>query len=103
MSDAIISEDLTIEGDVVAKNSRIEIKGRITGDVTAKTVDLMSGGQIVGHVQAEDVIFRGQLKGKVACTDLELHDTAVMHSDVTAKHLTSTKGAKVSGAMKIEG
>ncbi len=103
MPNAVIEEDLTIEGDLIAKESNIAIKGRITGDVQAKAVDVQPGGVVKGSVSAESVTISGELTGTVSCGDLALNETARVSADLSAKTLTSMKGSRVTGKVEIKG
>lgn len=103
MPDAVIEEDLTIDGDLIAKESNVAIKGKITGDVKALSVDLQPTGVVTGTVSADRVTISGQLKGSVSCTDLSLNETARVDADMTAKTLSSMKGSHVVGRIEITG
>ena len=48
MQSAIISEDLTIEGDLLAKESSLTILGTVTGDVSARAIDVQPTGVVTG-------------------------------------------------------
>ena len=103
MSDAVIEEDLTIDGDLIAKQSSVAIKGRITGDVQAMAVDVQPSGVVKGTVNAERVTISGELTGTVSCADLALNETAKVEADLSAKTLTSQKGSHVVGRVEIRG
>lgn len=103
MPDAVIEEDLTIDGDLIAMESNVAIKGRITGDVRALSVDVQPGGIVKGSVSAERVTISGELTGNVSCSDLSLNETAKVEADMTAKTLSSTKGSHVIGRVEIRG
>jgi cytoskeletal protein CcmA (bactofilin family) len=103
MHSAIISEDLTIEGDLLAKDSSLTINGKVTGDVTAKSIDVRPEGQVTGTLSAESVVIGGTVKGKVACSDLALEETARVEADLATSSLTSRKGAKLSGRVEVKG
>ena len=103
MADAVIEEDLTIEGDLIANESKVAIKGKITGDVKAKAVDVERTGVVQGTVSAESVSISGKLNGSVSCGDLSLSETARVEADLTAKTLSSSKGSHVVGRVEIKG
>ena len=103
MPDAVIEEDLTIDGDLIAMESNVAIKGRITGDVRALAVNVQPGGVVKGTVTAERVTISGELTGTVSCTDLALNETAKVEADLTAKTLSSEKGSHLVGKVEIRG
>ena len=103
MQSAIISEDLTIEGDLLAGDSSLSISGTITGDVTARTIDIRPEGAVTGTLKAEQVTVGGRLAGRVACRDLSLEETARVEADLTVDSLTSRKGAVLKGKVEVKG
>lgn len=103
MRHAVIGEDLTIEGDVIAKESRIEVLGLITGDLTAHAVEVQESGRVAGTVSAEEVDVRGTLTGNVNCSEISLHETARVESDIKTKFMTSVKGARLTGKLQVSG
>ena len=49
MPDSIISEDLTINGNITSASS-IEIKGTVIGDIVAASVNIGTSGAVDGKV-----------------------------------------------------
>lgn len=103
MQSAIISEDLTIEGDLLAKDSSLTILGTVTGDVSARAIDVQPTGVVTGTLSAETVAIGGKVKGRVNCTDLSLTETARVEADLVAEGLTSRKGATLRGKVEVKG
>lgn len=103
MQSAIISEDLTIEGDLVARDSGLTILGTVTGDVSARAIDVQPTGQVSGTVSAETVVIGGRVRGRVTCADLTLAETARVEADLVAGALTSRKGATLTGRVEVTG
>lgn len=103
MNEAIIAEDLTIDGDLLAKDTRLAVKGRINGDVVAKSIDIQPSGEVVGSLSAETVTISGTLKGSVKCSDLSLENTARVEAELTTNTLASNKGAKLIGKVEVKG
>lgn len=103
MQNTVISEDLTIEGDLVAKQTHLTISGKVTGDVTAKTVEVQSSGTVTGNLTATDVTIGGAVKGQIACDGLTLQETAKVEADIKTGSLSSTKGAALTGKIQVTG
>ena len=103
MNDAIISEDLTIEGDVLAKESAVLVRGRVDGNVTAKTIEIDRSGVVTGSVSADVVTISGELSGRVECSDLSLGETARVKADLSTVTLSSSRGAKLAGHVEVKG
>jgi cytoskeletal protein CcmA (bactofilin family) len=103
MQSAIISEDLTIEGDLIAKDSSLTILGSVTGDVSAPAIDVQPTGIVTGTLSAQTITIGGRVKGRVSCTDLALTETAQVEADLVAAALTSRKGATLRGKVEVSG
>jgi len=103
MQSAIISEDLTIEGDLLAKESSLTILGTVTGDVSARAIDVQPSGVVTGTLSAEAVSIGGRVKGRVTCSDLSLTETAQVEADLVTGALTSRKGAILAGKVQVTG
>ena len=102
MTKSIISEDLTVTGDI-SGSGLIEVQGIVRGDVKSDAVDILTGGQVEGNVKADTAHVRGQLKGSLAATSVDLYSQAVIDADVSAAELSSEKGARVVGKVDIGG
>jgi cytoskeletal protein CcmA (bactofilin family) len=103
MQSAIISEDLTIEGDLLARDSSLTILGKVTGDVSARAIDVQPSGEVAGTLSAETVVIAGRVRGRVTCTELSLSETAQVEADLVAGALTSRKGAVLTGKVEVTG
>jgi len=103
MSASVIQEDLTIQGDLVAKGGAISVGGKVTGNVDAKTVEVFSQGSVKGGINAEEVKIAGFLEGSVKCSALYLDEKSQLKADVTAGTMTMNSGAKISGRVETRG
>jgi cytoskeletal protein CcmA (bactofilin family) len=103
MQNAIISEDLTIEGNLTARDSSLTILGRVTGDVSARAIDVQPSGEVTGTLAAETVTIGGRVKGQVTCSDLSLNETARVEADLVTGSLSSRKGATLAGKVQVTG
>ena len=103
MTGTVIQEDLTIQGDLSAKDGDITISGKVTGDVSAKSVEVLAPGKIVGGISASDVKISGRLEGSVKCDSLSLEEKSEVKADVTAGTMTMRSGATISGRVEAKG
>jgi cytoskeletal protein CcmA (bactofilin family) len=103
MQNAIISEDLIIEGNLTAGESSLTILGRVTGDVSARAIDVQPSGEVTGTLAAETVTIGGRVKGQVTCADLSLNETARVEADLVTGTLSSRKGALLAGKVQVTG
>jgi cytoskeletal protein CcmA (bactofilin family) len=103
VNEAIISEDLTIEGDLLAKESAVLVRGRVDGNVTAKAIEIDRTGIVTGTLSADLVTISGELTGRVECADLSLSDSAKVKADLSTGTLTSSRGARLLGRVEVKG
>lgn len=103
MTESVIEEDLTIEGNVNASKGDLDIKGRVTGNVNAHAVKLHLKGSIDGDLSAKIVTIEGKHKGSVQCDELTLTSTSDLNAKVSAQTMTTQNGAKIAGTVKVTG
>src|SRR5690348_8730312 len=79
---SILSDDLTIEGDIVSEGE-LHINGTVNGDVTAGKLTLGKEGAITGTIEVDDAIIGGRLAGRLTATSVLLLGTARVTADIT--------------------
>jgi len=102
MAGALISEELTIIGDLTCEGS-IDVKGQIEGDIVAARLEILTDGQLTGSVEADELIIRGNYDGNATCSSVAISADATVHSDIVAKKLSCESGAKIAGKFEILG
>ncbi len=102
MSKTIISEELTVTGNIKGE-STIEIRGKVIGDIDIRAMDIHEGGSVEGNVTVDTAHVRGHLKGSLSAQSLDLYAQADVHAEITAKAMAAEKGARVIGGVKISG
>lgn len=100
MVTALISEELTIEGDLASEGS-IDVSGRIVGDVVASKIEVLAGGQLSGSVKADELTVRGQYTGDAKCSSVAIAAGATVRSNIVAKRLSCESGAEITGRLEI--
>ena len=103
MAATVIQEDLTIQGDLVAKEGDISISGKVTGDIGARNVEILAQGSVKGGISADEVKIAGRLEGSVNCKALALEEKSDVKADVTAGSMTMSSGATISGRVEARG
>jgi cytoskeletal protein CcmA (bactofilin family) len=93
---SILSDDLTIEGDVVSEGE-IHINGIVKGDVTARKMTLGEDGAITGAVEADDAVVGGKLAGRLTAKYVVLLSTARVTADITHVSLSIAPEAVFEG------
>jgi cytoskeletal protein CcmA (bactofilin family) len=93
---SILSDDLTIEGDIVSRGE-LHINGVVKGDVTAHKLALGEDGAITGNVDAEDAVIAGKLAGRLTATSVVLLATARVTADITHVSLSIAPQAVFEG------
>jgi len=102
MPDSIISEDLTINGNITSA-SGIEIKGTVIGDIVAASVKIGASGAVDGKVKAENVQIHGSLKGSLNAETVTIHSQAVIAASITAGEMATESGSKITGMINVTG
>lgn len=100
---SVIEEDLTVEGDVKSTKGTVEVKGKVLGNVEAASVSLHQSGDIDGAITASSVSLQGDYKGTLKCDDLHVAATSNVKGDVSAKTMTTERGAILIGKVNIAG
>jgi cytoskeletal protein CcmA (bactofilin family) len=94
---SILSDDLTIEGDIVS-GGELHINGIVKGDVTAHKLALGEDAAITGNVDAQDAIIAGKLAGRITATSVVLLGTgARVTADITHVSLSIAPQAVFEG------
>jgi len=101
MSGTVIEEDLTINGNMTSENTDISVKGRVIGDITAQSVTVDLKGEVDGTVNAKTINILGRQKGSVTCQNLSLGPHSEVTSKISAETLTTEKGARLIGDIKV--
>ena len=66
---SVVEEDLTIEGNLEAKDGSVEVKGKVLGNVTAASVELHQTGKLDGNLTAASVSIEGSYEGILKCVN----------------------------------
>jgi cytoskeletal protein CcmA (bactofilin family) len=93
---SILSEDLTIEGDIVSEGE-VHINGTVKGDVTCRQLTLGKDGAITGAVEVDDAVVGGNLAGRITATSVVLLGTARVTADISHVSLAIAPEAVFEG------
>ena len=93
---SILSDDLTIEGNIVSEGE-VHINGIIKGDVTARKLTLGENGAITGAVEVDDAVVAGKLGGRLTAKYVVLLSTARVTADITHVSLSIAPDAVFEG------
>ena len=100
---SVVEEDLTIEGNLEAKDGSVEVKGKVLGNVTAASVELHQTGNLDGNLTAASVSIEGSYEGTLKCDELRVAATSKIKGDISAKTMTTEGGGKFVGKVNITG
>ena len=93
---SIISEDLTITGNLLSKGE-IQIDGRVEGDIDTETLLVGESAHINGDVRAKRVHVYGHVNGQITAQSVTLASTAHVKGDIVHEDLSIEKGAFLEG------
>jgi cytoskeletal protein CcmA (bactofilin family) len=96
MAPSIISEDLTITGNVSSKGE-IQVDGEIEGDIRCSSLLLGDKSQVTGSVAAEDVVVRGRIVGSIRGLRVTLQAQSHVEGDIFHQGLAIEQGASFEG------
>jgi hypothetical protein len=99
MVPSIISEDLTIRGNVTSKGE-IQVDGEIEGDISCSSLLVGDKSKVTGGVAAEDVVVRGHIVGSIRGLRITLQ--AQSHAVGSAAALPKIEAAKVDSSLATD-
>ena len=90
MAPSIISEDLTIKGNVTSKGE-IQVDGEIEGDIRCGSLLLGDKCKVTGGVAAEDVVVRGHIVGSSGACALRSRRNPMWKATSSTRALPSSR------------
>lgn len=93
---SLLSEDLTVEGNVVC-DGEVQIDGVVRGDVRVCRLTIGETGHVEGQVFSEAVEVRGRVIGSISAKQVRLYGTAYVDGDITHEQLAIECGAFFQG------
>lgn len=99
MPPSLISEDATIEGNLISKGE-IEVLGEVNGDIECASVTIGESGKLNGKVTAEDVVIDGRLIGAIHSHSVTLRSGCHVEGDVHHVSLMIEDGGSFEGTVK---
>jgi cytoskeletal protein CcmA (bactofilin family) len=94
---SILSEGMTVRGDVVTPEGILHLDGTVVGDVQVTTLAVGPAGTVEGNVTAASVTVKGTVRGDISCDELLLAPTARVTGAVRYRTLTVQGGATLAG------
>ncbi len=82
---SLLSADITIRGDLEARGE-VQIDGTIDGNVNCGKLVVGEQAMINGGIQAEAVLVRGKVVGKIEANQVELMRTAKVQGDIVQSY-----------------
>lgn len=96
---AIISRDLTIEGNLNS-TGMIEIEGTVKGSIQGNAVILREECFVEGAISADSLSIRGRFEGSIKAKNLSISSKARVHGDIEYDSLCVEDGASIDGQFK---
>ncbi len=103
MAGTIISEELTIEGEITSEEE-VVVAGRVRGTLSSRdVVSVAPGGVVEADVQALSLALAGQVTGNVTASErVDLQAGGRLVGDVKAARLTIADGASFKGNVDMD-
>lgn len=94
---SILSDGMTVCGDVVTPQGILHLDGTVVGQVQVTTLAVGPAGTVEGNVTATGVTVKGTVRGDITCDDLVLAATARVTGAVRYRTITVQGGAVLEG------
>ena len=91
-----VSADLKIRGNL-NNPGEVHFDGTIEGDITCRKLIVGEKASITGHVEADEVVIRGKVIGRVKAHSVQLAKTANVIGDIWHDTLVIEAGAFLEG------
>jgi cytoskeletal protein CcmA (bactofilin family) len=101
---SLIGAGMKVVGDIDTTGV-VKVEGTIEGCIrNARQVLLGRQGEIIGDIHARDVVLGGRVSGTIYASErVEVQGTASVVGDIQTKSIVVLEGARVNGAVKMEG
>ena len=93
---SLISADLKIRGNL-NNPGEVHFDGTIEGDIICRKLIVGETASITGHVEANEVVIRGKVTGRVKAHSVQLAKTANVTGDIWHDTLVIEAGAFLEG------
>jgi cytoskeletal protein CcmA (bactofilin family) len=93
---SILSEDVTLEGDIVTEGE-LHVAGAVKGNIASRKLTLAEGGSITGTIETETAVINGALNGRLAAVTVMLGRTARVVGDIIHVSMRMEPGAVFEG------
>jgi cytoskeletal protein CcmA (bactofilin family) len=101
MAKTFLSSDVKIDGQLKS-NGDIEIDGEVKGQIQANAIKVLNSGKVHGTLTCDTLTVDGEVSGTVGANDLSISSTGIVLADVQYATLTTAKGAKLQGQIKVK-
>ena len=101
MAKTYLSSDFKLNGNIKSQGD-IEIDGQIKGKVVGNSVSVLSSGSVDGSITGTAVSIHGKANGVISAADLSVASSGTVMVDVTYETLSTDKGAKLQGNLKVK-
>ena len=101
---SLIGAGMKVIGDIETSGV-VKVEGTVEGNIrNARQVLLGRQGEITGDIHARDVVLGGRVSGTIYASErVEVQGTASVHGDIQTKSIVVLEGARVNGAVKMDG
>jgi cytoskeletal protein CcmA (bactofilin family) len=93
---SLISANLVVDGNIKT-DGEVQLDGTVNGDVACGKLTLGEKACVAGEITAEDVIVKGEVKGRIRAGTVLLAKTARVEGDIWHKVLSMESGAQLQG------
>jgi cytoskeletal protein CcmA (bactofilin family) len=101
MAKTYLSSDFKLNGNIKSQGD-IEIDGQIKGKVIGNSVSVLASGSVDGSISGTSISIDGKANGVISASDLAVASSGTVMADITYETLSTDKGAKLQGNLKVK-
>ena len=96
---SLVSTDLEISGNLKTPGE-VQLDGTVEGDISCGKLVIGEKASVTGHIEADEVVIRGKVTGRVKARNVHLAKSAHFTGDIWHDSLAIDAGAYLDGHCK---
>jgi cytoskeletal protein CcmA (bactofilin family) len=93
---SIIGPGLVVQGDLEGADE-LRVSGKVNGNIRCSRLLVETGSRISGNIVAQEVIVRGEIKGRIRAQSVTLQECARVEAEIYHTLLVIERGARFEG------
>ncbi len=99
---SIINENVSIEGNILGKESNLLIRGNVKGDIKAKKITIAKEGKVFADIETETILINGQFEGSIKADNLfKILSEGSCSGKVICRQISIEEGGVVNSEVRV--